>query len=56
MEPSDLESRLEALHDESFAWARVCCSGNAADAEDVLQTVYLLIMQQKARFGAGLFT
>jgi RNA polymerase sigma-70 factor (ECF subfamily) len=51
MEPSDLESRLEALHDESFAWARACCSGNAAEAEDVLQTVYLLIMQQKARFG-----
>ena len=51
MESSDLENRLEALHDESFAWARACCSGNPAEAEDVLQTVYLLIMQQKARFG-----
>lgn len=51
MELCDLESRLKALHDESFAWARVCCAGPAADAEDVLQTVYLLIIQGKARYG-----
>lgn len=51
MEPRELESRLGALHEESFAWALTCCSGNAADAEDVLQTVYLLIMEEKARYG-----
>jgi len=51
MEPSELESRLKTLHEESFAWALTCCSGNAADAEDVLQTVYLLIMEEKARYG-----
>jgi len=51
MEPPDLEERLQALHSDSFSWALTCCSGHASDAEDVLQTVYLKILQGSARFG-----
>ena len=51
MEPAELEERLKTLHAESFSWALTCCGGNVADAEDVLQTVYLHILQGKARFG-----
>lgn len=51
MEPRELDGQLEALHKESFSWTLTCCAGNAADAEDVLQTVYLQIMEGKARFG-----
>ena len=51
MEPAELEEQLKTLHAESFSWALTCCAGNAADAEDVLQTVYLHILQRKARFG-----
>ena len=51
MEPAELEERLKALHNESFSWAVTCCAGHVADAEDILQTVYLLILQGKARFG-----
>jgi RNA polymerase sigma-70 factor (ECF subfamily) len=51
MEPAELEEQLKVLHAESFSWALTCCAGHAADAEDVLQTVYLHILQGKARFG-----
>src|SRR5688572_22258882 len=51
MDGAELEERLKALHNESFSWARTCCAGHASDAEDVLQTVYLHILQGKARFG-----
>lgn len=51
MEPGELEERLKALHKECFSWALTCCAGHSSDAEDVLQTVYLLILQEKARFG-----
>lgn len=51
MEPAELEEQLKTLHAESFSWALTCCAGHAADAEDVLQTVYLHILQGKARFG-----
>jgi RNA polymerase sigma-70 factor (ECF subfamily) len=50
MEPAELEEQLKLLHAESFSWALTCCAGNAPDAEDVLQTVYLHILQGKARF------
>src|SRR5436190_1848703 len=51
MESAELDRRLEALHKESFSWALTCCAGNACDAEDVLQTVYLQILEEKARYG-----
>jgi RNA polymerase sigma factor (sigma-70 family) len=41
---------LEVLHDASFSWALACCDGRHAEAEDVLQTVYLKILEGKARW------
>src|SRR5690349_15450053 len=48
MDISDLKAELEKLHPASFGWALSCCGQNRADAEEVLQTVYLKILQGKA--------
>ena len=50
MEIPELKAELERLHPASFGWALSCCRNNHADAEEVLQTVYLKILQGKARF------
>jgi len=51
MDVGDLQAKLEAVHKESFSWAVTCCGGRWSDAEDVLQTVYYLILTGRARFG-----
>ncbi|HEX3250293.1 MAG TPA: RNA polymerase sigma factor [Pyrinomonadaceae bacterium] len=48
MEISELKAELEKLHPASFGWALSCCRHNRAEAEEVLQTVYLKILQGKA--------
>ena len=50
MEISELKAELEKLHTASFGWALSCCRQNRSDAEEVLQTVYLKILQGKAVF------
>lgn len=50
MEISELKAELEKLHPASFGWALSCCRQNQADAEEVLQMVYLKILQGKARY------
>ena len=50
MEISEFKSELEKLHQASFGWALNCCRHNRADAEEVLQTVYLKILQGKASY------
>lgn len=50
MEISELKAELEKLHPASFGWALNCCRHDRADAEEVLQTVYLKILQGKARY------
>jgi RNA polymerase sigma-70 factor (ECF subfamily) len=50
MEISELKAELEKLHPASFGWALSCCRQNHAEAEEVLQTVYLKILQGKASF------
>ncbi|HEX6732998.1 MAG TPA: RNA polymerase sigma factor [Pyrinomonadaceae bacterium] len=50
MEISELKAELEKLHPASFGWALSCCRHDHADAEEVLQTVYLKILQGKARY------
>jgi RNA polymerase sigma-70 factor (ECF subfamily) len=50
MEISELKAELEKLHPASFGWALSCCRHNRAEAEEVLQTVYLKILQGKAIF------
>ena len=48
MEISELKAELEKLHHASFGWALSCCRHNRGDAEEVLQMVYLKILQGKA--------
>ena len=50
MDLSELKAELERLHGASFGWAMSCCGRNRAEAEDVLQIVYLKILQGKARY------
>lgn len=50
MAPDDLERQIAALHPASFAWALACTRWNAADAEEVLQSVYLSVLEGRARF------
>jgi RNA polymerase sigma-70 factor (ECF subfamily) len=45
-----LEIQLEKHHRESYAWALNCCQRNPDDAQGVLQTVYLKLLEGKARF------
>jgi RNA polymerase sigma-70 factor (ECF subfamily) len=40
---------LEKLHPRSFAWSLLCCRGDRNEAEEVLQTVYLKILDGRAR-------
>lgn len=48
MEISELKAELEKLHAASFGWALSCCRQDRSDAEEVLQMVYLKILQGKA--------
>ena len=50
MNDSELRAQLESYHRESFGWALACCRGDQSNAEGVLQTVYLKVLQGKARF------
>jgi RNA polymerase sigma-70 factor (ECF subfamily) len=50
MEISELKAELEKLHGPSFGWALSCCKRDPVEAEEVLQTVYLKILEGKARY------
>jgi RNA polymerase sigma factor (sigma-70 family) len=50
MDDEELQAALETHHRESFGWALHCCGRNPADAEEVLQTVYLKILDGRAKF------
>ena len=44
------ERELERLHPASFRWALACCSGDREEAREVLQTVYMKVLDGRARF------
>ena len=48
MDIQELKAELERLHPASFGWALSCCRYNQTEAEDVLQMVYLKILQGRA--------
>src|SRR6266576_659790 len=50
MEIADFKAELERLNGCSFGWALSCCRRDATKAEEVLQTVYLKILEGKARY------
>lgn len=43
-----LETILKELHSEAYHWSRQCCSFDEDRAKDVLQLVYLKILEGKA--------
>jgi RNA polymerase sigma-70 factor (ECF subfamily) len=50
MEATDLRRELELLHRDSFGWALSCCRQRKDDAEEVLQTAYIKVLDGRARF------
>src|SRR5215470_9990435 len=50
MNDYELRAKLEKHHRESYGWALSCCARNPAEAENVLQAVYLKALEGKARF------
>jgi RNA polymerase sigma-70 factor (ECF subfamily) len=56
MDDTAIRDTLTALHPASFGWASVCCRGKRDLAEDVLQSVYVRVLDGRARFdGKSLF-
>jgi len=53
MDRSQLRTHLEGLHRESYGWALCCCRRDAAQAEEVLQRVYLAVLEGKAKYRGG---
>ena len=52
MEISELMAELEKHQSASYGWALSCCGRSGAEAEDVLQTTYLKILEGKACIAA----
>ncbi len=50
MEDAELRVQLEQYHTLGYGWALTCCSRDRAEAEDVLQTAYLKIMDGRANY------
>src|SRR5260370_37815693 len=50
MDIAELKAEMETLHSASFGWALHCCRRDRAEAEEVLQTVYLKVLEGKACF------
>lgn len=49
---ADVQTQLERHHADCFAWAMACCGRDRAEAEDVLQTSYLKVLDGRAVFGS----
>ncbi|HKB78316.1 MAG TPA: RNA polymerase sigma factor [Thermoanaerobaculia bacterium] len=50
MQKEELEREVAGLHAASFGWALSCCRRDRTEAEEVLQDVYVKILEGKARF------
>lgn len=46
----EIAAALEALHADAFGWALHCCDGDFSQAQDVLQTAYLKLVEGRAVF------
>ncbi len=56
MDDVELRRQLERAHADCFGWAMACCGGDRDDAEEVLQTVYLTVLDGRARYeGRSIF-
>ena len=52
MDDVELRLQLERVHADCFGWAMACCNRDRDDAEEVLQTVYLSVLDGRARYDA----
>jgi RNA polymerase sigma factor (sigma-70 family) len=46
----ELRAELERLHQASYGWALHCCRHRHDEAEDLLQDVYIRVLDGRARF------
>jgi RNA polymerase sigma factor (sigma-70 family) len=49
---ANVEAELERHHADSFGWAMTCCGRDRTEAEDVLQTTYLKVLDGRAVFAS----
>ena len=52
-EHAELATQIQALHSQCFGWALACCGNRREDAEDVLQDVYVGVLDNGLRFNGG---
>jgi RNA polymerase sigma-70 factor (ECF subfamily) len=50
MDEAELRCQLERAHADCFGWAMACCSRDRDHAEEVLQTVYLTVLEGQAHY------
>lgn len=50
MDALELRGELEKVHTASFGWALCCCGHRREDAEEVLQSAYLKVLEDRAGF------
>ncbi|MCX7049214.1 MAG: sigma-70 family RNA polymerase sigma factor [Candidatus Sumerlaeota bacterium] len=50
MDEQELRMRLQELHEASFGWALRCSGWRPEEAEDLLQTAYLKVLDGRARY------
>jgi DNA-directed RNA polymerase specialized sigma24 family protein len=50
MDEVELRRQLERAHADCFGWALACCRRDRDEAEEVLQTVYLRVLDGHARY------
>jgi RNA polymerase sigma-70 factor (ECF subfamily) len=50
MNANDLQRELECVHAASFGWALSCCHQRKDEAEEVLQTAYVKVLEGKAKY------
>jgi RNA polymerase sigma-70 factor (ECF subfamily) len=56
MEPGtreEMERAIQEVHSSCFGWALACCHGRREEAEDVLQTSYLKVLDGKAAYNGS---
>ncbi len=53
MDEVELRRQLERAHADCFGWAMACCGRDRDEAEEVLQTVYLTVLDGRARYDGG---
>jgi RNA polymerase sigma factor (sigma-70 family) len=50
---AELATQIHALHPQCFGWAMACCAFQREDAEDLLQDVYVGVLDNGLRFNGN---